>query len=113
MGWLKSRGQVNKAPQIGSRAAVIQWEGPVSCQIGNAMNINNKIINSSQFILGDYVNKFEKEFAAAHGAKYCLGCGNGTDAIYITLRALGISAGDEVITTALSFFAISTVKLSN
>lgn len=70
-------------------------------------DIFDKIINSSQFILGDYVNRFEKQFAAAHGAKYCLGCGNGTDAIYITLRALGIGAGDEVITTALSWISTS------
>ena len=70
-------------------------------------DIFDKIINSSQFILGEYVNKFEKQFAIAHGAKYCLGCGNGTDAIYITLRALGIGPGDEVITTALSWISTS------
>ena len=65
------------------------------------------VIKSSAFIGGRYVKQFEVEFAAYCRAKYCVGVGNGTDAIYIALRALGIGPGDEVITVANSFIATS------
>jgi len=65
------------------------------------------VIKSSAFIGGQYVKKFEEEFAQYIGSKYCVGVGNGTDAIYIVLRALGIGTGDEVITVANSFIATS------
>jgi dTDP-4-amino-4,6-dideoxygalactose transaminase len=65
------------------------------------------VIKSSAFIGGQYVKQFEGKFAAYCGAKYCVGVGNGTDSIYIVLRALGIGPGDEVITVANSFIATS------
>jgi dTDP-4-amino-4,6-dideoxygalactose transaminase len=68
--------------------------------------INNVIVNSA-YIKGRYVKKFENEFAYFCGAKYCIGVGNGTDALYITLRSLGIGPGDEVITVANTFIATS------
>jgi len=49
--------------------------------------------------------RFEQELAAFHGTKYAIGVGNGTDAIWLTLEALGIGAGDEVITHTNTFFA--------
>jgi dTDP-3-amino-3,4,6-trideoxy-alpha-D-glucose transaminase len=61
-----------------------------------------RVIASGWFVLGPEVDAFEKEFAAASGASYCIGTGNGTDALAIAIRALGIGAGDEVITTPLS-----------
>ncbi|MGH9142537.1 MAG: DegT/DnrJ/EryC1/StrS family aminotransferase, partial [Vicinamibacterales bacterium] len=54
------------------------------------------------FVLGPEVGSFEDEFAAATGAAHAAGVGNGTDAIALILRALGIGAGDEVITSPLS-----------
>ena len=66
------------------------------------------VINDTAFIKGEYVQKFEREFAKAHDAKYCISCGNGTDAIYIALKALGIGVGDEVITVANTW--ISTAE---
>src|SRR5207249_1292834 len=51
---------------------------------------------------GPEVEAFESEFAAAMGARYSIGVGNGTDAIALILRALGIGPGDEVITSPLS-----------
>lgn len=65
------------------------------------------VISDTAFIGGKYVTAFEDAFAEFCAAKYCVGVGNGTDAIYIALRALGITRGDEVITVANSFIATS------
>jgi dTDP-4-amino-4,6-dideoxygalactose transaminase len=61
-----------------------------------------RVLASGWFILGPEVDAFEREFAAAAGARHAVGVGNGTDAIALSLRALGVGAGDEVITTPLS-----------
>ena len=58
------------------------------------------------FILGPHTQAFEKEFAEFSGTKYSIPCGNGTDALWLTLMALGIGPGDEVITNANTFFAL-------
>ena len=65
------------------------------------------VIDSSGFIGGAEVRNFEKEFAAYCEAKACVGVGNGTDALYLTMRALGIGPGDEVITVSHTFIATS------
>jgi len=65
------------------------------------------VISETAFIGGKYVDSFEKAFAEKFGTKHCISCANGTDAIYITLKALGIGPGDEVITVANSFIATS------
>jgi len=62
----------------------------------------DRVIERGWFILGPEVEAFEREFAAASGAAYAVGVGNGTDAIALILRALGIGAGDEVVTSPLS-----------
>src|SRR5205814_3535473 len=54
------------------------------------------------FVLGPEVDAFEQEFAAASGAPHAVAVGNGTDAMSLNLRSLGIGRGDEVITTPLS-----------
>ncbi|MBE5943871.1 MAG: DegT/DnrJ/EryC1/StrS family aminotransferase [Lachnospiraceae bacterium] len=64
-----------------------------------------RVVRSGNYIGGEEVALFEKEFAEYEGAKYGISCGNGTDAIVIALRALGIGCGDEVITVAWTFFA--------
>lgn len=63
------------------------------------------VLNSGQYILGKKVQEFEENIAKYIGVKYAVGVGNGTDAIVIALRACGVKPGDEVITTAMSFFA--------
>jgi len=65
------------------------------------------VLADTAFIKGKYLASFEENFAAYTGVKHCIGVGNGTDAIYIALRAMGIGAGDEVITVANSFIATS------
>jgi dTDP-3-amino-3,4,6-trideoxy-alpha-D-glucose transaminase len=62
----------------------------------------DRVIASGWFVLGPEVQAFEREFAAACGATCAVGVGNGTDAIALALRALGIGPGDEVITAAIS-----------
>lgn len=63
------------------------------------------VLRSGNYIMGENVKAFEKEFAEYTGTKYAVSCGNGTDALHIALRAMGIKAGDEVITTPFTFFA--------
>ncbi len=57
------------------------------------------------FVLGPHVQAFEKEFAAYVGVKHAIGVANGTDSLYLSLRALGVGPGDQVITTPFTFFA--------
>lgn len=59
------------------------------------------------FILGPNVTEFEKEFADFVGVKHAIAVANGTDSLVLSLRALGIGPGDEVITTPFTFFASS------
>lgn len=64
------------------------------------------VVDTTAFINGPAVAAFERDFAAYCGSNiFCTGCGNGTDAIILALRALRITAGDEVIIPAMSFIA--------
>lgn len=65
------------------------------------------VIAESAFIRGRFVTDFEQKFAAAIGVARCVSCANGTDALYIAMRALGVRPGDEVITTAHSWISTS------
>jgi len=67
-----------------------------------------QVIDRTMFIGGEYVKNFESEFAKLYGVKHCIGVANGTDAIYISLKMLGIGYGDEVITVANTW--ISTAE---
>jgi len=67
----------------------------------------DKVLSSGKYILGPVVNEFEKKFADYIGAKYCVGVANGLEALQISLMALDIGEGDEVITTPLSAVATS------
>jgi dTDP-4-amino-4,6-dideoxygalactose transaminase len=66
-----------------------------------------KVIEQTSFIGGDHIKRFEKTFSEMLGAKHCIAVANGTDAIYIALKMLGIGSGDEVITTAASWISTS------
>jgi dTDP-4-amino-4,6-dideoxygalactose transaminase len=64
-----------------------------------------QVIADSAFIRGPYVEAFEQAWADAAGIRHCVSCANGTDALHIAMRALGIRPGDEVITTAHSWIS--------
>ena len=68
-----------------------------------------EVLDSTSFINGPQVAKFEKELAEYLGTRHVIGCGNGTDALQIALMALNLQPGDEVITTPFSF--ISTIEV--
>ena len=68
------------------------------------------VMESSQFIGGSVVDDFTTALAAYHDSTYCIPCANGTDALQIALMALGIKAGDEIITP--SFTYIATVEVA-
>jgi dTDP-4-amino-4,6-dideoxygalactose transaminase len=61
------------------------------------------VLESGSYILGPEVEAFESEFAAWLGAEHCVGVANGTDAIAIALRALGVGPGDEVVVPSFTF----------
>ena len=67
-----------------------------------------RVTETGQFILGEDVESFEKDFAKFVGAKYSVGLDSGTSALELSLRALGIGPGDEVITVANTFIATAS-----
>jgi dTDP-4-amino-4,6-dideoxygalactose transaminase len=71
-----------------------------------------RVIESQRFVLGDDVERFERNFADYCGTAHAVGCGSGTDAIELALLALGIGLGDEVLTVPYSFFATVGAILS-
>lgn len=66
-----------------------------------------RVAASGHYILGPEVKAFEEEMAHYLGVKHVIGCANGTDALFLALKALKIGAGDEVITTPFSYMATS------
>jgi dTDP-4-amino-4,6-dideoxygalactose transaminase len=66
-----------------------------------------EVIRDSAFVRGVHVENFERSWAQLLGVTHCVSCANGTDALYISMRALGLKPGDEVITTAHSWISTS------
>src|SRR4051794_33742859 len=63
------------------------------------------VLDGGRFILGPEVAAFEQEFAASLGARHAVGVGNGTDALTIALRAMGVGPGDDVVVPSFTFYA--------
>src|SRR5215204_879363 len=89
---------MNNIPLVGLYAQYRQIKPEIDSAI-------ERVIEKSQFVGGEEVRLFEEEFAAYCETGGCVGVGNGTDAVYLALRAMGIGSGDEVITVAHTFIA--------
>jgi dTDP-4-amino-4,6-dideoxygalactose transaminase len=75
-------------------------------QIGAEINqAALQVLASGRYIGGQFVETFEQQLAAYVGSSECVACNSGTDALYMAIRAVGIQAGDEVITTPFTFIA--------
>ena len=64
-----------------------------------------KVLSHGQYILGPEVSELEEKLTEYTGAKFCISCANGTDALQIALMALGVGPGDEIITPSFSYIA--------
>ena len=71
----------------------------------SVVNAMMKVVEDQSFILGEPVERLEREVAQLSHVNHAIGCANGTDAILLSLRALDIGRGDEVLTTPFTFFA--------
>ena len=78
----------------------------ISAEIRDAID---RVCDSQQFILGPEVEAFEEEVSAFCQARHAIGVSSGTDALLIALMAIGVGPGDEVVTSAFSFFATAGV----
>lgn len=90
-----------KVPFVDLNAQYLDIKNDIDSVIKN-------VIDNSSFIRGPYVEEFEIMFSKAMEAKYCVSCANGTDSLYIAMKALNIKPGDEVIAPAHSW--ISTTE---
>lgn len=91
---------VEKIPLLDLRAEYAEIKESVDASI-------RRVVESARFILGDEVTNFEQDFAAFCRADHAIGVGSGTDALYVALKTCGVEAGDEVITTPMTFIATS------
>lgn len=96
---------MNKKAQQRPAIPVCDLQPNIQAHFDEYMEAFASVLRSGQFIMGPNVRAFEDEVASYHGVKHAIGVNSGTDALYISLRALGIGAGDEVITTPFTFFA--------
>jgi dTDP-3-amino-3,4,6-trideoxy-alpha-D-glucose transaminase len=72
----------------------------------------DRVARSGTYVLGPEVEAFEAEFAAYLGVRHCIGVANGTDALTIALRSLGVGRGDEVVVPSFTFYATAEATIS-
>lgn len=75
---------------------------PIRAEVMTAINA---VVDANAFAGGPFVARFEEDYARYCGTKHCIGVGNGTDSLWLSLLALGVAAGDEVITVPMTFMA--------
>ncbi|MEW6068539.1 MAG: DegT/DnrJ/EryC1/StrS family aminotransferase [Nitrospirota bacterium] len=78
---------------------------------GEVVNVLTEILESSRYILGEKVSELERKIAEYHGVREAIGVASGTDALHLSIEALGIGQGDEVVTTPFTFFATAEAIL--
>ena len=90
---------------MGNKIPFVSFE-PMHKEINEELeNALLGVLHKNWFIRGEQVEKFEQEFASYCGTKYCVGCGNGLDALFLILKGYGIGEGDEVIVPSNTFIA--------
>ncbi len=89
-----------KVPFVDLKAQYLTIKGELDSAV-------KTVIDNSAFIGGEELSKFEHAFASACNVKHSIGVGSGTDALFITMKSMGIGPGDEVVTAANSFVATS------
>lgn len=106
---------MSHVPQPALRAVVPNAPVPLIDLTAQYQTIKSEILpaveelfETQRFVLGDAVSDFETAVAQYCDSRYAIGCASGSDALYLTLMALGIGPGDEVITTPFSFFATAS-----
>ncbi len=85
--------------------ALFDTSTPLLALRGELRAAIDRVLDSERYILGPEVSAFEREFAAYCGAEHAVGVANGTDAITIALRAMGVGPGDEVVVPSFTFYA--------
>jgi dTDP-4-amino-4,6-dideoxygalactose transaminase len=85
--------------------ALFDTSTPLIALRGELRSAVDRVLDSERYILGAEVGAFEQEFAAYCGAAHAVGVANGTDAITIALRAMGVGPGDEVVVPSFTFYA--------
>lgn len=91
---------MNKIPFVDLHAQYLSIKDEIDDAIA-------RVIAESAFVRGPHVEEFENNFRNKMGVQHCISCSNGTDALYIAMKSLGIQQGDEVITTAHSWISTS------
>ncbi|MBI4954886.1 MAG: DegT/DnrJ/EryC1/StrS family aminotransferase [Myxococcales bacterium] len=89
----------------GARIPLVDLKAQYQSIRGEIDEAMARVVANTSFILGAEVEAFERAFAELCGASRCIGVGNGTDALTLALQAVGVGAGDEVITTPFTFIA--------
>lgn len=82
----------------------------IQTEVENAIS---NVIQSTKFVQGEEVTKFEEEFANYLGANYCIGVNSGTDALILGVRALGLNPGDEVLIPANTYISTALAASEN
>src|SRR3989338_7579654 len=83
----------------------VNLPGQINSLYSKILKKIDEVIQSGDYILGNELKQFEKNFAIYCDSKYAVGVGNGTDALFLSMKALNIGSGDEVITVPNSFLA--------
>ncbi len=95
-----------KVPFVDLKAQYLTIKDQIDQAIAN-------VINDTAFIGGKYLTEFEQNYAKQYGLNYVVGVGNGTDALFIAMKALGIGPGDEVITVCNTWISTAeTISLT-